>query len=132
EFRGEYREARVNPRNIAEQKRIITLPPSRDRPEKNFEKTRNVAGARASQSAHSAVARGRGIAFVLVDLRDRHRDFRRSEKEIGQAAAKLARRAVVVRGRVLNVGKTTSRKTDEKPSDNELFHKVRQTIKQIL
>src|SRR5205807_9070845 len=66
------------------------------------------------------------------DLRDRHRDFRRSQKEIGQAAAKLTRRAVIVGGRVLNVREATSRKSEDKRSDDEVFHKMPLTTKQNL
>ena len=35
-----------------------------------------------AKSAHHAVSGGRGVTFVLVDLRDRHRNLRRREEEI--------------------------------------------------
>src|ERR1017187_7025303 len=74
--------AGVDPRNIASQQRIITLSPGRNRPEHDLEKTRDVPRGGTPKSARHAVSGGRGVTFVLVDLRDRHRNLRWREEKI--------------------------------------------------
>src|SRR5207249_2124280 len=82
ELRRELRVAGVDPRNIAWQQRIIALPIRGHWPEQNFEQARDVSRRRTSKTTHDAVSGCSRIAFVGVHRRNRHRDFRRGEKEI--------------------------------------------------
>ena len=58
----------------------------------------------AAQTADDAVARGGGISFALIDFRDRRRQFRDAENQVGKTAAEFARRAVIICRRILNIG----------------------------
>ena len=55
-------------------------------------------------AAHYAISRGRGVAFIGIHRRDRNREFRTAREEVREAAAEFSRRAVIVRGRILNIG----------------------------
>jgi len=96
ELRRELGVAGVDPRNIAWQQWIIALPISRDWPKQDFEQARDVSRCRTANPAHDAIAGRSGIAFIGVNCRNRHRDFRRGEEEIREAATELARRSVIV------------------------------------
>src|SRR5437773_382218 len=90
----EFRVTAVNPRNIAPQQWIVSSV-YRERKAQNFSKAHKMPGRRASDSAHNSIT-GRGsVTFVLIDLRDRDYKLRRSEKEIGYSAAKLAGWAII-------------------------------------
>ena len=80
----------------------------REREGEKFEESRPHAHAAPAQAAHDAVAGGRGVAFALIDFRDRYRQFGNAENQIGKAAAEFARRAVIIRGRILNIGEAGS------------------------
>src|SRR5438477_8206491 len=113
ELGRKFRITGVNPWNIARQKRIITLLPRRDRPEHDLEKPGNVSRGRTSQASHDSVAKRGRVTFVLVDLCDRHWDFRRGEKEVRQTAAKFSRWSVIIRRWILNVGESDGDETED-------------------
>src|SRR4029077_16258030 len=113
--------AGVNPRNVTWQKRIITVPIDRERPEKNLEQPSHVARPRASHSAHYAVACSGGVAFLLVNLADRDRNLRAAKKEIRQAASEFAGWPVIVRRWVLDVGDCVARETAGNERDEKQF-----------
>src|SRR5437016_4763046 len=96
ELRRELRVAGVDPRNIAWQQRIIALPIRGHWPEQNFEQARDVSRRRTSKTTYDAVSGCSRIAFVSVHRRNRHRDFRRGEKEIREPATEFARRSIIV------------------------------------
>src|SRR5205807_4722881 len=114
----------VNPRNVARQNWTVTVPPDRGGKGENFKKADEVSRSGTAETAHNAVTSGRGVAFLFIYFGNRDRQFRRSEKEIPNPAAKFPRRTVIIGRRVLNVGdRTRCKSKTNKPDQQLLFHR---------
>ena len=74
--------------------------------------------------ANDAVTGRRGVAFFAVDLRDRHRNFRPAKNHVGKTAPEFARRAVIGRRRILDIGQRGGGKSGDEKATSEAFHEA--------
>ncbi len=93
----------------------------------NFKQTRGDAHDTATDAAHHTVAGGRGVAFDIIDLGDFVRQFRPTEKQIGNAATEFASGAVRVRRRIVNVCAAESRHSEKEHRSDERSHEIQLT-----
>src|SRR6266516_2401599 len=114
DLRWKFRVTGVNVRNVRRQNGVIAFPPNWKRKRQNLDKTSHVSCRCASQAAHNAITSPRGITFCLVDLIDRHKKLSRSPDKIRKTATELARWAIVVRRRVLNIGEGSTGKSSNR------------------
>src|SRR5207244_9949121 len=99
------------------------FPPYWKRKRQNLNQTRNVSCARAPKSAPNAITGRRGIAFRLVDLVNRYKKFSRSDEKIRKAATELARWAVIIPRRILNIGQGCAGKASHRCEGKDCFHR---------
>src|SRR5437016_11573695 len=129
ELGRKFRITGVNPRNIARQYWPITAMPHRNREGKDFQETSEVSRGGTAKTAYDAVTGGRCVALLFIYFANRERQLARSEKEIPNPAAELARRSVIISRRILNIGDRAccDSETDE-PNEHLLFHKRLQHV----
>src|SRR5438552_10450398 len=110
--------------NVAWENRIVSPPINREWKTEYLEKPRVKAHVAAAETAHDAVAAGGGISFASVDLRDRCGQFGDSENEVRKTAAEFARRAVIIRRRILDIGEGGEGEAENQRSSEQGFHRL--------
>src|SRR5437588_9154454 len=119
----------MNIRDVARQYRPITVVPNRKREGENFEEAGEVSRGGTAKAAHDAITGGGGVAFLFIYFANRHRQLAGSVKKISNAAAEFARRSVIIRRRILNVGERACCKSNANQRyEQMLFHKPLQNL----
>ena len=95
----------------------------------NLNQTGDMPRARATYATDHAVSGSCRISVVSIDGRHGHKDFRWSDEEVRQTATELAGRSIIVRGRVLNIGKGSAGKGNNHCEGDNRFHKRSETVK---
>src|SRR5687768_8214616 len=93
----------MNPRDVGFVRRAEAAFVGREREGEDVVEPGADAHKGAADSFDHSVAPGGGIAFAFVDLRGIFEQFRRSEKDIGKAAAEFSGGALIVHWWVLNI-----------------------------
>src|ERR1700731_2538252 len=112
---------RVDVGNVAGKNRIVSAAIHREWKTEYLKQARVKTHVAPAQAAHDAVAAGGGVSFTVVDLRDRRRQLGDSVKQVRKTAAELARRAVIIRRRILDIGKRGEGEAENQRSSEQVF-----------
>src|SRR5438477_11689408 len=96
--------------------------PARKWPCHHLEETSQAPGGGAANAPNDSVAGSSGISLVGVHFADGHENFRSTEKQVRQAAAKLASRTVIISGWILNISERGDTDCAEDGNDKQMFH----------
>jgi hypothetical protein len=122
EFGWEFFVAAMDVTVMAGQNRAVGPVIYREWKAEHFPEAGVEAHVAAAGSTHYSVTERRGISVALIDSRDLDRQLGDSEYDVRQAAAELARRAVFVRRRILNVSERSHSETENERDDEQVFH----------
>src|SRR5438067_8663127 len=124
QLRRKFLISRMDVGNVAWENRIVSPPINREWKTEYLEKPRVKTHVAAAETAHDAVAGGGGISFAGVDLRDRRGQFGDSENQVRKTAAEFARRAVIIRRRILDIGEGGEGEAENQRSSEQGFHRL--------
>ena len=94
--------------------------PNRKREGENLKQAGEAALSGATETAHKAISRGRGVAFLFIYSPNSHRNFGAGMIEICHAPAKFASRPVIVGRRILNVSERVRCKNETDEPDQQI------------
>jgi hypothetical protein len=97
--------------------------PNWKRKGQDLNQTGHVARRCAARSFPNAIASPGRITFSLIDLVDGHKELSRSDDKVRDAATELARRAIIVPRRILNIGECSDGKADDHSEGKNSFHR---------
>src|SRR5207342_300260 len=111
------------------QQGLIAVAPNWKRKGQDLNKTGHLARRCASRSLPNAIAGAIGITFGLVDLVNSGKELCRSDDEVRDTATELARRTIIVPGRVLNISEHSDGKADDRGGNKNSFHRGSLAVK---
>src|SRR5205809_5599975 len=113
----------MNVRNVWRQQRLIAVVPDWKRKSQNLNETCHVTCCRAPQSAPNAITSAGGIPFRLINFVNGHKKLGRSDDKIRNSATEFARRTIIIRRWILNIGERADRKASNRNEGKDSFHR---------